>query len=125
MTSYPARCPVGLYKDYAGRNFISGRWSLEALLIAEGEMFYLVQACKGFSLHSKKKRNVYLHVLSCPKVLLCIVLDSDGVAKFLLLLRGDVRSNPEPMPNDQVKQFNNMYYLLEKLNSSSTGLEEM
>lgn len=69
-------------------------------------------------------RNLCLLVLPCLKVLLCIVLDSTGVAKCLLLLCSDIELNPGLMSNDQVKQFNDMHDLLEKLNSCYTRLEE-
>lgn len=90
-------------------------------------MLPLVQVCKRFSLNAKSSNNVNTLLFPCPKVLLCLAFDCARVIGNLLILSGDIETNPGPGSTKaelevQVKQLDSMHELMRKLDTNVTGL---
>ncbi|XP_077486716.1 uncharacterized protein LOC144098020 [Amblyomma americanum] len=84
------------------------------------------------SLYAKKSNDVCLLLFPCPGVLLCVFSECFDIVNQLLALSGDVELNPGPntrhqvqdsLPDVQSKQLEDMFAILETLNTRSAKMQ--
>lgn len=94
----------------------SGHGSAATMRVYSNPFAFLVRVGSAPSLYSKRSNNVCLLLLPCPCVMIAVTSECVHVVK-LLIMSGDIESNPGPPKDVPDKHYNELLSLIKSLHN--------